>query len=279
MTFSTASTGTRLSWILRIGLAGCYIGHGAFGIITKAAWVPYFAVGGISEPLAWKLMPVIGTMDIVIGVAALWRPCRALFVCAVVWTIWTALLRPLSGEPFWEAVERAGNYGVPLSTLVIVGWQRPWLARLPWDWTPFLDGARPRLDWTLRVTTCALLAGHAGLGFFSHKAGLAHHYAAIGASNPDAVVPLIGAFEFILAACVLVFPHPAVALAACAWKIATESLFIFAGAPFWEVIERFGSFTAPLALGYLLLCYPVPHPHLDSSFLAPPTDVSAIRAE
>src|SRR3954449_11452553 len=101
MTPSTRTTsGLSLSWILRIGLAGCYIGHGAFGIMTKAAWLPYFAVGGIGESLAWKLMPVVGAMDIVIGVFALLRPCRALLVWAVAWTVWTALLRPLSGEPF-----------------------------------------------------------------------------------------------------------------------------------------------------------------------------------
>ena len=36
------------------------------------------------------------------------------------------------------------------------------------------------------------------------------------------------------------------------WKFATECLFITAGAPFWEVIERFGSYTAPLALALLM---------------------------
>ena len=31
-----------------------------------------------------------------------------------VWGLWTASLRPLSGDSVWELVERAGNYGVPL---------------------------------------------------------------------------------------------------------------------------------------------------------------------
>lgn len=34
----------RVEWCLRIAAAGCFIGHGAFGIITKASWVPFFAV-------------------------------------------------------------------------------------------------------------------------------------------------------------------------------------------------------------------------------------------
>jgi len=38
-----------LHWILRVAVAGCFIGHGAFGLITKAAWVPYFAIFGIPE--------------------------------------------------------------------------------------------------------------------------------------------------------------------------------------------------------------------------------------
>src|SRR6185437_990151 len=48
------STAATLHWILRVAVAGCFIGHGAFGIITKAAWVPYFAIFGIPEAWAWK---------------------------------------------------------------------------------------------------------------------------------------------------------------------------------------------------------------------------------
>jgi len=62
--------------VLRVGMAGCFIGHGAFGLITKAAWVPYFGVAGIGASWAWKLMPWIGTMDVVIGLLALIWPCR-----------------------------------------------------------------------------------------------------------------------------------------------------------------------------------------------------------
>ena len=35
-----------------------------FGFITKAAWVPYFGVVGIPEPWAWRLMPIVGTADV-----------------------------------------------------------------------------------------------------------------------------------------------------------------------------------------------------------------------
>src|SRR4051794_17947780 len=60
----------RVHWIFRIAVCAEFVGHGAFGIITKAAWVPYFAVVGIPEWMAWRLMPVIGTVDIVLGLLA-----------------------------------------------------------------------------------------------------------------------------------------------------------------------------------------------------------------
>ena len=250
--FSSEDEGVVLPWILRVGVAGCFIGHGAFGIITKAGWLPYFAVAGIGEELAWRLMPIIGTMDIAMGIMALVRPCRALLLWAGLWAVWTALLRPFSGEPFWETIERAGNYGVPFALLAVVGLSGPLFSRLPTKW-PVLEGdLRQRLSWTLRITTAMLLVGHAGLGLFSQKVGLAHHYDAVGIGNAGAMVPLVGAFEFFLAAGVLLRPAPSLLIGVCLWKMLTESLFIVAGAPFWEFIERFGSYTAPLALAVLM---------------------------
>ena len=246
------AAGPILPWVLRAGVAGCFIGHGAFGIITKAAWVPYFAVGGIGEPLAWRLMPFIGTMDIIMGLLALVWPCRALFVWAALWATWTALLRPLAGEPFWECLERAGNYGVPLAMLAAIGTEGPLFPRLSFPWANLESARRTALVWALKLTTAVLLAGHAGLGLFVHKAGLARHYAALGASQPTSLVPAVGAFEFFLAALVFLRPRPGLFMLICLWKIATESLFLVAGAPVWELIERFGSYTAPLALVILL---------------------------
>src|SRR5918911_4222628 len=70
-----------LYWILRVACAAEFIGHGAFGILTKAAWVPYFGVVGIPPELAWKLMPVIGTVDITLGLCVgLVRPVRAVLL-------------------------------------------------------------------------------------------------------------------------------------------------------------------------------------------------------
>src|SRR5688572_8885284 len=64
-------------WLLRVGAALCFIGHGAFGFITKAAWVPYFSAVGIPDAWAWRLMPLVGTVDVMAAMAVLYAP-RAL---------------------------------------------------------------------------------------------------------------------------------------------------------------------------------------------------------
>ena len=41
-----------VEWIFRIAVAMEFVGHGAFGLMTMAAWVPYFAVAGGALGLA-----------------------------------------------------------------------------------------------------------------------------------------------------------------------------------------------------------------------------------
>lgn len=241
-----------IPWILRIGVAGCFIGHGAFGVITKEAWLSYFAVAGIGAESAWKLMPLVGLMDITMGLLALLWPCRALFLWAAVWATWTALLRPLSGEPFWEFLERAGNYGVPIAILVFVGMRGAFFRRLSFERIGISERRNEWVLTALKATTITLLVGHAGLGLFVQKAGLATHHAPLGIEDPVALVPFVGMAEFFIAILAFVVPTARVFLGICIWKVSTEMLFIAAGAPFWEVIERFGSYAAPLAVGLLL---------------------------
>src|SRR5215472_2062637 len=154
----------KLHWLLRLGVVGCFIGHGAYGFMTKEAWVPYFGVVGIDRAWAYRLMPWIGAMDVSLGLTMAVVPLRIVLLHLTVWGLWTAALRPLAGEAVWECVERAGNYGVPLAFLVLVGiprglrgWFRPmWpstLAPLTADRTRVMHGI-------LRVTTFFLLLGH-----------------------------------------------------------------------------------------------------------------------
>lgn len=241
----------QVHWILRVGAAMCFIGHGAFGIITKAAWVPFFGVVGIPEHIAYALMPVVGTIDIAAGVALLLAPVPGVLLYMSVWGLWTAMLRPLAGDNVWETLERAGNYGVPFAFLVLAGGRqalRDWLAPLL---PRAISGSQLELvSLALRVTTAVLLFGHGALGAFAQKPLLAAHYATLGLA--PSVVPVIGTLEIAVAVAVLLRPSVALALIVGIWKIATESLFVVAGDPIWEFIERGGSYAAPIALAVIL---------------------------
>lgn len=257
-----------LHWILRVTAAMCFIGHGAFGIITKPGWVPFFHALGIGEPTAYRLMPIIGTNDIITGLFVLLSPCRIVLAWMAVWAAFTSYLRPLAGQGYWELIERAGNYGVPLAFLVMSGWARSWREWFePIAPRPSIepDPARmARVAVVLRITTALLLIGHGGYGAFMHKQMLADQYATVGLSGLPgglgALVPGIGWFEILLGAAVLVAPLPALLLFVFAWKVGTEILYPVSGAPFWEFIERGGSYGAPLALFLLTTRRPASDP-------------------
>jgi hypothetical protein len=241
------------SGILRGGAALCFIGHGAFGFITKAAWLPYFAVAGIPEPWAWRMMPWIGAVDVLAGMAVLFAPRRLPLIYMAVWATWTALLRPLAGETMFETLERAGNFGVPLAFLVLTGWPRrhSWASLVAPLTEPLRDPRTlAQVRSVLKWTTCLLLAGHGALGAFTSKAMLTANYGAIGL--PATTTALVGWFELALAAAIAVRPAAGLLLFTAGWKLATESLFVVGGASIWELVERAGSYAAPLALAVLV---------------------------
>ena len=252
-TTTTRSLAPALHWIFRIAFFMEFVGHGAFGILGKSAWVPYFGAVGIGEGAAWKLMPLIGCVDILLGVITLLRPMRALLLYGAFWGLWTAMLRPLSGEAVWEMLERAGNYGIPLAFLVWSGWPRDaagWLARIrsrehaPWN--------LHRVHAIVRVSLALLLIGHGGFGAFLKKPMLAEHWATVGLAGLPfggaPIVPVAGWVDIALGLAVLLHPASWILVFVAVWKILTELLYPLAGAPVWEFIERGGSYAAPIAL-------------------------------
>lgn len=248
-TLDDAARMRRVHWCLRIGAAACFIGHGAFGVITKAAWVPYFAVAGIPAESAYALMPVVGTLDILMGIAVLQSPRPMVLLYMVAWSVWTALLRPLAGEPVFETLERAGNYGVPLALLLLVGWPRSGRAWL--RTSEAVPTGRATIARVLQWTTAVLLFGHGGLAAISEKTHFASHYATLGL--PGTMAPIVGWAEMIVSVIIMVLPNPSLLIAIATWKISTEALFPLAGSPIWEFIERAGSYAAPLALALLTI--------------------------
>jgi hypothetical protein len=207
---------------------------------------------GIGRETARSLMPLVGTMDITVAFLVLWSPRLALLAWMVLWATWTAMLRPLSGESSWEALERAGNYGVALALLLLA---------VPRSWREWRRSASPLPDaprWTearmlLAVVTALLFLGHGALAL-SLKPGIEVNFAAVvPATSVAAVTWGSGLIEVVLSLLILLRPSFPLAFGMAAWKILTESLFVPAGSPGWEVVERSGSYAAPLALGLILL--------------------------
>src|SRR5216684_708312 len=113
----------RLEWLLRLSVAGAFVGHGAYGaVLAKSSWFSYFAALGIPESVvtAHGLMTLVGVAEIAAGVIALVLPIPALIMVMAGWKIFSELLRPIAGEPAWEFVERASNLVAPLALLVVV---------------------------------------------------------------------------------------------------------------------------------------------------------------
>jgi len=111
----------KVEWILRIGVFGTFLGHGVFALLGKQSWIPYFTSVGISEANAIVLLPLVGVLDILVAVFALIKPIRVVLIWATLGAFATALIRPISGEPIWDFVERTANWAAPLALLYLKG--------------------------------------------------------------------------------------------------------------------------------------------------------------
>lgn len=113
--------------ILRIGIAGEFIGHGLLAIQGKQAWIGWImqTTGATSSGAAQVLM-VIGLLDVFIALIVLIRPVPAALLWAAFWGFFTALIRPFVGEAFLDFIERFANWAAPLALLMLIGWPKSW---------------------------------------------------------------------------------------------------------------------------------------------------------
>lgn len=117
--------GKSIEWVLRIAVAGEFIGHGVFALQGKKDWINWFANFGVSDAgTAAQILFLVGCFDLLVASIVLVKPIRAVLLWAVLWGFWTALLRPLVGMPVWDFVERWANWGAPLALLLLVGWPK-----------------------------------------------------------------------------------------------------------------------------------------------------------
>lgn len=112
-----------VEWILRIAVAGEFIGHGIFALQVKAGWFKYFEAVGISQAQAEIILPIIGVMDILVAIIILIRPVPIVLLWMASWGLLTAMIRwPIGPDPIGDFIERWANWGAPLALLFLKGW-------------------------------------------------------------------------------------------------------------------------------------------------------------
>lgn len=243
----------KLFFFLRFGVLGCFVGHGAWGIIGKDGWLTFFNVFCFPESLSKTFMPMIGVMDVAIGIWLFYRPNRAVLIWAAIWTIFTAALRPSAGLGMSEFFERGGNYGVPLAFLWVTG---GFIVRNGW-WKTLtiadmnLKSRGVQFEHITRLCLALLLIGHGGLALFNDHPVLIKHFTYFGIPTHGAEMRVFGGFEMALGLLVYLRPKTSGLIwFVLFYKLVTEFIHPIAGNPrdIFETIERMGDYILPILL-------------------------------
>ena len=106
----------KIEWILRIGVAGEFLGHGVFALLGKADWIKWTEqLSGMDVSMATTFIFIVGVIDILLAILVLVKPWKPALLWMAFWGFWTALVRPLVGMPIWDFVERFANWAAPLA--------------------------------------------------------------------------------------------------------------------------------------------------------------------
>ena len=112
-----------IEWVLRIAIAGTFLGHGVFALQGKEGWFEYFKPFGIVDPQTIiALLMFVGAIDLLLAVLVLIKPIRPLILWMAFWGLFTAMIRwPFGPDPVWDFVERWANWGARLWLYMLLG--------------------------------------------------------------------------------------------------------------------------------------------------------------
>ena len=106
----------KFEWLLRVGVAGEFLGHGLLGIGKKADWIQWIMkLAHVDQATATTLIVLIGVFDVIVAGIVLIKPIRPILLWAAFWGFWTALVRPLVGVGWLDFIERSANWAAPLA--------------------------------------------------------------------------------------------------------------------------------------------------------------------
>lgn len=110
------TTHKKIEWILKIGVAGEFLGHGIFALQGKADWIKWTQqLSGMETSAATTFIFIVGLVDVLLAIMVLVKPVRLMLLWMAFWGFWTALVRPLVGMPIWDFIERFANWAAPLA--------------------------------------------------------------------------------------------------------------------------------------------------------------------
>lgn len=110
------NTNKKIEWLLRIGVAGEFVGHGLLAIGGKKDWISWIGqMIHVGNSTATTLLLLIGISDLIVAIIILVKPIRLVLLWAAFWGFWTALVRPLVGVGWLDFIERSTNWAAPLA--------------------------------------------------------------------------------------------------------------------------------------------------------------------
>ncbi len=106
----------KVEWLLRVGVAGEFLGHGLLAIGKKADWIKWISqMIHVDMATATTLVVLIGIADVIVAIVVLFKPVKPILLWAAFWGFWTALVRPLVGVGWLDFIERFANWAAPLA--------------------------------------------------------------------------------------------------------------------------------------------------------------------
>lgn len=106
----------KVQWLLRVGVAGEFFGHGLLAILGKEEWIGWISqMVFVNVPTAKILLLLVGILDVIVALIVLIKPVRPILLWAAAWGFWTALIRPLVGHSILDFIERSANWAAPLA--------------------------------------------------------------------------------------------------------------------------------------------------------------------
>src|SRR3989344_2154721 len=111
----------KVEWLLRIGVAGEFAGHGLLAIGGKKDWLGWISqMVGVGDDTAKTLLFLVGMLDVLVALVVLIKPLKPVLLWAAFWGFWTALVRPLVGQSVLDFIERFAIWAAPLALFYLL---------------------------------------------------------------------------------------------------------------------------------------------------------------